>query len=343
MALKIRRPGFTLIELLVTVSIIGVVVGLLLPAIQSSREAARRAECSNRMKQIGLALHAQQSLTGVFPVPEPGRYLDRGLVFGSCSELSGYYELLPHLELTTLYNAINFGGLGTSRPIGISIRGPENFTVYGAHVDQFLCASDGIRSLANTGAVSYRFNVGSSHPFVPPAGLKVGAFDIILPAGPQAFTDGLAHTVGFGERLIGSQSVESFDRRRDFWAAGVWRYLSVTTDDQTRELCAISSGKPADFGTRLGRSWMTAGNFHVQYNHVDTPNSRGTDCSDAGFDHYQSEGIVSFSMTLRSNHPGGVNALMMDGSVRFVKDAISLPTWRSLGSRSGGEIIPVEF
>jgi prepilin-type processing-associated H-X9-DG protein len=256
--------------------------------------------------------------------------------------MSGYYEILPHLELKPLYDSINLAGRGTSLPIGLTPKSEANSTAFRTKVAHFVCPSDDFE-VEGSSPVSYRFNVGNSTPGMEASSPKLGAFDLSLPATPAAFRDGLSNTVGFSERLIGGQDEQSFDRTRDLWGAGVLDLFPISTDDDVRKVCATLSGQPPAFTPVLGRSWMFGGPLHAQYNHVMTPNPRPADCGAGSMNSQEIRWCEYCAISARSHHPGGVNAALMDGSVRFITNGVALPIWRALATRAGGEPIPAEF
>ena len=329
--------GFTLIEVLLVCAIIGVVVALTLAAVSHARESARRLECSNRLRQHGAALQSFVAVQSVFPAPMPARQPDRGKLWAMYDGLSGYFELMPYLELTTAYNAINLGG-GLLGPENV-----ENATVYHSSFSQFLCPSDGRSSRYDTGANCFRFNVGSSNPNVERVGMpnhpeRLGAFDVVSPLSPADYPDGLSSTVGMSERLLGGLS-NGFDRRRDYWSAGVYPSFPVATDDATLTTCRALTGEPSSFIADMGRSWMLGGAPYVWYNHVAPPNQRFSDCATGDGRTSMPFYCETCAISARSNHSGGVNCLYMDGSVKFVTDGIDIKLWRALGTRAGGEAV----
>jgi len=324
--------------MLVVVSIVGLLLGLLVPAVMSARESARRAHCSNQLHQIGLALNSHQAALQVYPPPMPARSLQKGIHWASSEGVSGYYELLPFLELSPLYNAINVGGDGTPFPIGFDASSPVNATAFQHREGLFVCPSDSDESSQPKGPISYRFNVGSSFPLIYTNVEQIGAFQPALHSRPSDFLDGLSQTAGLCERLTGSQSMTRFNRQRNFWGAGVSSLFPISNDQQVLDLCRSLANSPADFTTRLGDTWMKGGNDYVWYNHVAPPNDRGADCVAGDMNTQEPRYCEHCSMATRSFHPGGVNCLMMDGSVRFVRDGISPTVWRALGTRSGNDV-----
>ena len=327
------KLGFTLIEVIVVLAVIGILVGITIVGVSQARESARRLECSNRLKQFGIALHSFQSQHSHFPAPMPFRVPARGTMFAKSEQFSGFYELLPHLELTEVYNAINVGG-------ALHELGPEstaNSTVFRAKLSQFLCPSETRSARFSSGPNSFRFNVGSSNPLEPGDKWRSGAFDALNPLTPADHRDGLSATIGISERLLGGEGDGSFNARRDYWSAGVYPSFPMVTDDSTLAVCRSLTGTPSRFQTDLGRTWMEGGATFVWYNHVAPPNDHSPDCATGEVFTQMGTYCETCSIDARSNHSGGVNCLFMDGAVKLIRDKIGMPVWRALGTRSGGD------
>jgi prepilin-type N-terminal cleavage/methylation domain-containing protein/prepilin-type processing-associated H-X9-DG protein len=335
------RHGFTLIELLVVIGVLGILIGLALPAVQAAREAARRALCQNNLHQLGLALHNYDASFGSFP---PARLLGPGGAGGLPWE-STYYGLhsvqlrmLGQLDRQDLYNATNW--LVSTWPVDTWGAAPDqamaglnaiNNTVIMSNVSMFVCPSDP-EPIARS-CNSYRGNAGigpqwgTSAEF-PDSGN--GLFEEIGTVSPARVTDGLSHTAAFSERLMGSARVSGADPRRDYF---IWSQVSYTADE-TLLACQIDSTLLPDIAfTASGQYWFWTGRERSLYTHTQTPNGRIPDC--LAKNSLPAIGIA----TARSWHPNGVNVLMGDGSSRFVADGISMQVWRGMGSRNGGELV----
>ena len=327
-----RRGGFTLIEIVAVLAVISLLACLLIPAAMGSREAARRAQCINNLKQIGLALSNRAAQHGRFPagiVPDSSAGSPS---ISSASSLSPQVQLLPFLEQAALYDSINL-----AIPQRVTDH-PSNATAIGIVVESFLCPSD------PTGVApgnSYRACVGP-YPYEmdrlgpPPGG--GGAFPGLREVAPAGFTDGLSQTAGFSEHLRG-RGQRRFDPARDVWFSGISQVQTISGSDQLMTACGhLQSPSPADTWTQSGRWWCVGRYADTLYNHVVPPNWAHADCS-AESTFGRPGDISGGAVAARSGHPGGVHLLMMDGSARFVREHVNLALWRALASRSDGEPI----
>lgn len=371
-----RRRGFTLIELLVVIAIIGVLIALLLPAVQSAREAARRAQCTNNLKQIGLGLANYESSHNAFPPgrlqpdrtdstgnPVTARYTSYGSVPGNWTgNISVHTHILNFMEQVNAYSAMNFSVATSNRLTTGGVVSNANFTAYSIAFNVYICPSD-----ANTGRVvgenNYRYNFGGSLTHGGAAtwdnnAVRTAPGNGAFTYGPSLrvadFKDGLSNTAVFSERLKGSgtdlssnpptpadiitspqrqtTSVSEADRDLHFQACGGY----VPVPDRFH---FNSMGRFLD-GSDFVNGWPTAAYSGSLYNHVAPPNWNGQDCGMASAiaDVPGEHAIVS----ARSDHPGGVNVLLGDGSVKFVKSTVNVFTWRALGTRNGGEVISAD-
>lgn len=343
---RARRGGLTLIELLVVVSIIGILIGLTVPAVQRSREAARRIECVNRLKQLGLALHGHNASRGCFPSALPPRLapLVAGFPSGSSSDFSAYYYLLPFLDQQPLYNSANLGLEPRTHDNHLAPISAENRTVWQTRVAVFVCPSEKAAPGGAPGPVSYRMNVGGPRPLPYTEELRTaGAFRPIAELRDADIRDGLAQTAGISEHVFGSRSAGRFDARRDWWFAGTAGLFPTESADEVLALCRLRPPRPRDFYSDMGRSWATGSCTTLWYNHVAVPNEPAADCTASVLNQVNPDGAGDFSIAARSHHAAGVNCLMMDGAVRFVPDHTNLAVWRALGTRSAGDVVENDF
>ena len=358
-----RRRGFTLIELLVVIAIIAVLIALLLPAVQAAREAARRIQCTNNLKQIGLALHNYHTRpTTCFPL---GGFagllrLQRLPPILSWTSWSGHALMLPFLEQGPLYNAANFS-------LAVIYCNPgqaANSTAYNTRVSAYLCPSDG-----NAGIVrinSYYACVGAQpiigdNSYVPDdnAGGNTtsnssGLFDMQIGFSMAQATDGLTNTIAFSEALVGDAS--SYNRTKNNGTVnssnpGGTRAISArrsTSRRSSRGVAACDAGWNMTDGTAntvgndRGDRWGLASPGITLFNTIITPNSKDHPWSACRFDSPGGDIADSRYVNANSNHPGGVNVTMGDGSVKFIKDSIAGPVWWALGTRNFGEVISAD-
>ncbi|WP_255487506.1 DUF1559 family PulG-like putative transporter [Paludisphaera rhizosphaerae] len=334
-------------------------MALLLPAVQAAREAARRAQCVNNLKQIGLGLHNYVSQQNCFP-PLCGNMWAQGI---SASPGWGNWPLgwgvmlMPMMEGQTLANAANFC-YGADQQ--------ENYqTVCRARVATFICPSESQAAgpWQSQTWTNYCANVGGpgalgtwSGVIVP---MRETATDKIGTNYPTkagtvtiaALTDGTSNTVAISERLIGLSSgnytVNSPQAKRVVFGpvtAGTADSGNLAQAQAFVQSCRSLPGSSTTAGTTnnvwiAGAVWSASHGNTLRFNaftHVNTPN--GLSCMAENYP----PGQAIDAMTPSSNHSGGVNACLADGSVRFIKDSISIPTWWALGSRSGGEVISAD-
>jgi prepilin-type N-terminal cleavage/methylation domain-containing protein/prepilin-type processing-associated H-X9-DG protein len=358
------RPGFTLIELLVVIAIIAVLIALLLPAVQSAREAARRSQCVNNLKQLGLATHNYSDQNGCFPLKD---MYPHAATSGCGWSLSWPLAILPGLEQTPLYNAYNFffttGGADYDVACGTG-NGWVNITVAKAQVAGYLCPSENLsqrpdQAQGGLGTMNYYGNLGGPGVIASLTGLIIPNGASVIPTigsgynagGPVSFasvTDGTSNTALFSEKLYGAYSsstpirVNSPNAKRGiFRPSGPFVH---DTGDQAQAMTFIGNCKSIPATTNsdssaAGLSWVKSyPNYSVinTYTHFGGPNSIA--CSNE----HSYWGGPSASVPPTSNHPGGVNVGMADGSVRFVKDTTNLQAWWALGTRNGGEVISAD-
>lgn len=344
-----RNSGFTLIELLVVIAIIGVLIALLLPAVQAAREAARRSQCVNNLKQIGIAIHNYVSTYTVLPFGKGPSYAASMPGTPVYARWSAHSQLLQFIEQGNLFNAINFdippetpgmAGDVPFMPAFPGIPGP-NATSSRTQVNTFLCPSDGPTAPNWPGGTNYLGNLQSwacdlseSNPStVAPAETISGIFYYLSGVRMATVTDGLSNTAFFSEKIRGTGTRDR-DARSDSIVI-----TPVTTLEATLQTCR---GMNPNTGTRLtmrqGMSWVMGEMCCTSYNHVDVPNAKT--CAGTGFPGNMAN--MPMQVPPSSHHSGGVNTLMGDGSVRFIKDSISLATWRGIGTRDGGEVISAD-
>jgi prepilin-type N-terminal cleavage/methylation domain-containing protein/prepilin-type processing-associated H-X9-DG protein len=350
----VRRRAFTLIELLVVIAIIAVLIALLLPAVQAAREAARRAQCTNNLKQIGLALHNYHDLNGAFPMGA-----------GSGMEMLGQYlakqawsylgALLPQIGEMPLYNAANFNfGVDSSNQAGL-----VNGTVIKSQVKAFVCPSDPVAGALSTGpgtnnyygCVGTTTNLNNSNTSiaslsnVPVSGL----FGFQMSTSIRDCVDGLSNTVAASEAVVGGPT-QSFGGKdvglNSVTGIPAAAQLFDASSNPTATLQGINActaawrtGSGGSIDSQRGKFWAHGAIAQTLFNTIVTPNLQQTQWTHCSSTSSTSIGTYSNADSL---HAGGVNTLMADGSVRFIKESINQRTWWTMGTKAGGEVISAD-
>ncbi len=329
-AYKYRR-GFTLIEILVVIGLTAILIGLLLPAVQVVRETARRAECINRLRQLGLALHQYEELHTCFPPNALEASLD-----DPDNRFSIHSRLLPNLEQTYLFNGANFQEDTTHGAL------EANLTTMLTSVSVFLCPSDVRCPVLGYGRVNYRACTGITYHEWPLDGESpqlAGVFStrFVEMCRSADIVDGLSNTIAMSERLQGDWTKQSYKKNGDYRISD--QFDVFFTPDQTVKYCENLALSPnSDVESRGGESWMISGNHFTNYNHCTTPNRDDATCGMSIYvDSFNGRSHESGSFPATSYHKKCVNILLMDGSVRFLREKISLAIWRGLATRGGGE------
>lgn len=311
------RTGFTLVELLVVIAIIGILIGLLLPAVQSAREASRRMQCGNNLKQIGLAMHNYESSYRRLPA---GR---------TATGLSFLTALAPHLEQANAAERIDFS---------VAWNHARNAEARTLAVASFLCPSDPqSKNPVGWAGTNYRANQGSGvlwglapqNPSDPNFGMPDpnGPFFLNSWLGFRDIIDGLSNTVAFSEHGQGDFSNAISSRTDTFWP----QTNPLTADEAYQQCEAID---PTDLQYQrvsdVGAPWIQGYHSTTIYFHVSPPNKRSCMFPPG-----------RIATTAKSAHPVGVQVAKCDGSVAFVGNSIDLAIWRAMGTRAGSEIVGV--
>ncbi len=367
------RFGFTLVELLVVIAIIGILVGLLLPAVQAAREAARRMQCSNNLKQMGLALHNYASSYKVFPARKGGTFWNGSTNnSGNRFRLSGHISLLPYIEQTAMYNMIQAGDpagvMGYPANQGgptVSPGGPagwHGWRPWNVSPGYLKCPSDPNARLDNRDN-SYGFSTGDSVFNTRDSQNLRGLFANRVYRGFGAIADGTSNTIAMSE-FICSRGYTAGGRPGVPTPVATYRHnqgiVLVPGLALSPALCrAMTDGqffvKGLTFWGRRGINWIDGQPSYNGFATVLPPN--GPSCADRGTWGDQADMIA----TAASKHTGGVNAVMCDGSVHFISDnidtgnlSIGAPlagqdisgpspygVWGALGSIAGGEVASI--
>ena len=371
---KVRNRGFTLVELLVVIAIIGVLVGLLLPAVQQAREAARRMQCSNNLKQLGLANHNYESAYQVM-VARKGGTAGSANHLGNRNRLSGYIGLLPFLEQAGMWDAIQAGDPAAvtnypnaTSPLPVSPGGPTawgGWSVWNRTPEAVKCPSDPGNQPELSLRSTYSFSLGDQIHEIRDRQAVRGLYANRRGARFRDITDGLSNTVMMSEALIQNQA--PYNQHGAAAAFQQQEFLvSTTMDSGENQLhdnpisCRmrviqkwVVEGQIVN--NRRGRHWTDGQPHYIGFNTVLPPNSPS--CGDNG----TWGDMRNLVLPPTSRHTGGCNVLLADGSVRFITENVNtgnlaLPSirsdnntafsgpspygvWGAMGSKAGGETV----
>jgi len=367
--MKLKRRGFTLIELLVVIAIIAVLIALLLPAVQSAREAARRAQCTNNLKQIGLALHNYESSNGAFPpggVSDESKGTNWGGAVGGNNLASWRALVIPQMEGGNVYNAINF-----NLPLNNIVDSSAQWTALMTVNTAWLCPSDdnyqgqgpGYRSSSGPWG-NYPNGSSPVNPFTGAAETRVvvsnyaGSFGDNYAIGalssgqnpwetfpyPPSLAPGqvrIGYPGFWGTAFNDQVTAQSGGQLRGMFSyriMGVGAVTIASITDGTSNTIMVGEMLPAqaadsNFWNNNGATFGTT--IPINWQNLRAPLDGTTPFGSTDWQNrfsYASKGA-------KSKHPGGANFAFGDGSVRFLKSSISLPIYCALGSRNGGEVV----
>jgi prepilin-type N-terminal cleavage/methylation domain-containing protein/prepilin-type processing-associated H-X9-DG protein len=322
-AFRLPSSAFTLVELLVVITIIGILIALLLPAVQAAREAARRMQCGNNLKQLGLALQSHESAKGYFP---------RGVTWESPASVTGkdaiywnsrqnfHVYLLPYEEQTALFDRIDW----TASIIWADAT--KNRDLTGVLIPGMLCPSDGLGgttthvpapwgntlSLTNYSGVFTGYQIGDlNYPKkTDTSRCKRAAFDADVGTTISQFGDGTSNTMCIAESLTGPPGF----LRGAFWE-----------DEPAGAMVFTETGPNSRQADRCNGGYFS---------------SWCADMPEANLPSAPGDPYATVTCAARSRHPGGVQVLMADGSVHFIGESILLDVWRGMATIAGGEVLP---
>lgn len=326
-----RKRGFTLIELLVVIAIIAILIALLLPAVQQAREAARRTQCKNNLKQIGLALHNYESTHSILPA---GTFNASGS--GISNNSSPIPMILPYIEQGNAYTLFDFN-VDTNGHINNQAARQQKMAMWNcpSHpgVAPFVLA--GTQCPNGCGTTTYAQSLGNNANYASnngPFGRRYGARF-------RDFTDGLSNTAVFGEIRLGTSAgspTTGVVAVTDPFYYNAATNLPFGTWDAsaTGDTIAVPECDNATISNYLyrGKQYYRGIVVTTYYSHTLTPNSRRHDC-------IRGTGVDRGHLAARSYHVGGAQIVLGDGSVRFASDNIDDRVWRSVGSKGDGEVI----
>lgn len=305
----LSRSAFTLIETLVTITILLILIALILPAVQAARESARRTQCANNLRQLGLALNSYHSSSNCFPAGNNG------------SGYSLHAMLLPQLEQNALYNALNF-----QDPCVLQRRSWSNATVAGIEVEAFICPSDRHKTVWPA-YTSYAGSRGVERRNFTDTG--VFSFWSNPPVSLAEITDGASSTVAIAEWVTGPQRLAERDPLGSIFdvpgplngPSNVDAFATACRGVDWTAASIVDNGK--------GWGWIGGGYYKTLYNHNLSPNDPS--CINQGF---VQEGIYSAG----SRHNEHTHVVFADAHVQLLKNFLPVEIWRALGTRSGGEV-----
>lgn len=329
-----NRSGFTLVELLVVIAIIGILIALLLPAVQAAREAARRSQCTNHLKQMALALHNYHDSYNAFPAYGQPPAIDTGNSYVH----SAHVKILPFLEQQSLYermriNSKDFYEASNDYTEGLAESHP---------VATFKCPSD-LPHPTYKGYCNYPVSAGSNLGWDIAVERQNGVFRRRNETRMAEITDGTSNTIMLGEHLTGDGDDEAYRPMTD-----VVRGLNLSGNESTSQgpiapSAIEAAGAVCHNDNFDNHSSAAAARFarglmeYSVFNTLAPPNWKYPSCmtSTGTKNHGSSKGLYA----ARSRHPGGVNHALADASVRFISETIDLTTYHGLGSRNGGEAV----
>ena len=341
------RKGFTLVELLVVIAIIGILIALLLPAVQAAREAARRSQCSNNLKQLSLGFLNYHDVHKTFP-----KYCYRTNGISHWEGFSAHTMVLPFIEQQAVYDTIK--GLNATATGGAYDNGWRDgwyTTIRRTKIAGFLCPSDSSNSGANAGNNNYPVCTGTNTGYdgrnpVPRLDQNKGQTNGVFPRGQNTWgevkiaeiKDGTSNTIFMAELRLGDHDNGSY-RPGDVVRGQAFSFTThQPTSAELNTYGLQCEGGTGNHHSHAGREWICSQQAQTVFNTIAPPNWKYPTCQDCtGCGWMDSDGVFP----ARSYHPGGVNHALADGSTRFISETINLLNYQALGTRHGGEAVSV--
>ena len=324
-----HRVGVTMVEVLVVIGITSVLMGLLLPAVQNSRESARANECRHRLRQLAMSVHGFHDTHGSLPVTfhvRVGRPAFPRM-------LSPWAQILPFLDQTPLYHQID----QDPNEIGLGVYGnppsltrPANQQLLKTRLSVAMCPSDS----APAGACNFRTCISSgpdTHRLSGPGPWSYNQTD--REAGFALVTDGLSQTALISERIVGDFDSTRYTPARDVYFFDRSFPMPYRPDDYAQACRSHFPSGPPEETSFSGATWLINGFAFTHYNHTLAPNSEFPDCSE------NEPGLYSAAVSARSWHPQAVHVAFADGHVRRISEFIDLKLWRAIATRNGAETL----
>jgi prepilin-type N-terminal cleavage/methylation domain-containing protein/prepilin-type processing-associated H-X9-DG protein len=339
-----RRRGFTLIELLVVIAIIAILIALLLPAVQQAREAARRTQCRNHLKQLGLALHNYHDTFNLLPqgcfgagTTGAGTTVNYSTGFGN--EWQGHsvhWMLLPYIDQASLYNQLNPNHSWNEDNTAV-VPPSQNGTLNNAKIGPFNCPSD-VKMNTAEGTTNYAFSTGPNLGWTATASESVGMFSRRFSKGLSDVLDGTSNSIAASELIKGDLDGNVYTLGSDYVRsqahAGVINRVKPT-QAQLQTYSTQCAGGTTNHISNAGQNWASPMMYGSLFNTMATPNTKFHTCHSGGGGSGDGEGV----WPARARHTGGAHTLMGDGAVKFVGDSIDLVLYQNLGTIAGNETV----
>lgn len=322
--------GFTLVELLVVIAIIGILIALLLPAVQAAREAARRSQCTNNLKQYGLALHNYHDVYKTFPRTA---YACANAACASGSGCTSWWKgysvhsmLLPFIEQNAVYDQFDWGEPAVDNP---------NYALCRAtRINPFMCPSDSpYPDTSYLGNTNYAVCLGACWGNTGNAVEQNGMFRRDWETAMRDVRDGTSNTIMAGEILIGDGTGNTYTVGDVVYSVARVGPIQKPTQTDLETYGASCEASKANHHSHGGRAWIDCRSFETTFTAIAPPNWKWPDCTSDRWD------AGPTLRAARSQHPGGANHSLGDASVRFISETVNFDTYQALGTREGKEPI----